>query len=205
MKFSAITLLICAALANAAALPQATDGAVNTNIDPSVESHFSGKKGADGVLVAEVDQGTSQALEKRVGALVVVAGIAAVKGVAILTKIAVEIGADTIKNLGQWNSARETFTQKTTLEMWNRNPDYSKYPATVCYNKGYSLKNPAGITGLVSAKLSLGQLFTDYDCMYMTGQNQFYTHSEGGYINLSYRYNGARCSFDQRTGDLTCN
>jgi hypothetical protein len=59
-------------------------------------------QGSDGALAAEADPGTSQSLEKR-GAVVVVLGIAAVKGVAILTKIAIEIGADTIKNLGQWN------------------------------------------------------------------------------------------------------
>lgn len=47
---------------------------------------------------------TDQSLQKRVAPIVVVAGIAAVKGVAILTKIAIEIGSDTIKNLGEWNS-----------------------------------------------------------------------------------------------------
>ncbi|KAI9640284.1 hypothetical protein NHQ30_011334 [Ciborinia camelliae] len=30
------------------------------------------------------------------------------------------------------------------------------YPAAICYNKGYSLKNNAGKTGLLSAKLELG-------------------------------------------------
>lgn len=93
--------------------------------------------------------------------VVAVAGIAAVKGVAILTKIAVEIGADTIKNLGKWNQAREAFSKKTTAEMWARNPDYQKFPAAVCYNKGYKLQNAAGIDGLVSAKLELGQLNTE--------------------------------------------
>ena len=60
--------------------------------------------------------------------------------------------------------------------------------------------------------------------MYMTGNNAFYTHSDGGYINvsvtnitnaivlgivlltkrkLSYTHN-RRCTFDRRTGDLTC-
>ncbi|ATZ49215.1 hypothetical protein BCIN_04g03920 [Botrytis cinerea B05.10] len=213
MKFSIITLIACAAIAQGAALPQAAattsadapiSTAPNSVIADSTETHFSGVFDASGSLVAKVDDEPTQELQKRVGAVAVVLGIAAVKGVAILTKIAVEIGSQTIANLGKWNDARETFTQTTTKEMWARNPDYNKYPAVVCYNKGYSLKNAAGVTGKVSAKLSLGMLNTDYDCMYMTGNNQFYTHSEGGYINLSYRYNN-RCSFDQKSGDLSCN
>ena len=45
--------------------------------------------------------------------------------------------------------------------MWNRNPDYAKYHAAICYNKGYRLNNPAGITELASAKLDLGLLNTE--------------------------------------------
>jgi hypothetical protein len=45
--------------------------------------------------------------------------------------------------------------------MWNRNPDYAKYHAAICYNKGYRLSNPAGITELASAKLDLGLLNTE--------------------------------------------
>ncbi|KAF5869647.1 uncharacterized protein Bfra_010844 [Botrytis fragariae] len=213
MKFSVITLLACAAIAQGAALPQAAattsadapiSTAPNSVVPASTESHFSGQFDASGSLVAKVDDEPTQALQKRIAPVVVVAGIAAINGVAILTKIAVEIGSQTIANLGKWNDAREKFTQTTTANMWSRNPDYNKYPAAVCYNKGYSLKNPAGIVGKVSAKLSLGLLNTDYDCMYMTGNNAFYTRSEGGYINLSYTYN-SRCSFDGKTGDLTCN
>ncbi|KAG7119698.1 hypothetical protein HYQ45_014876 [Verticillium longisporum] len=128
----------------------------------------------------------SQHLDKRAGATAVVIGIAAVKGAAILTKIAIEIGADTIKNLGEWTKVREAFTKKTTDEMWNRNPDRKRFPAVACYNKGYHLQNPNGIDGKLSAKVELGLLHTDYDCMYIAGPNQFYTHSEGGYINVSY-------------------
>ncbi|TGO60705.1 hypothetical protein BCON_0033g00170 [Botryotinia convoluta] len=213
MKFSVITVLTCAAIAQGAALPQAAattsadaplSTAPNSVVPDSVESHFSGQFDASGSLVAKVDDEPTQALQRRIAPIVVVAGIAAVKGVAILTKIAIELGSQTIENLGNWNEAREKFTQATTANMWSRNPDYNKYPAVMCYNKGYSVKNPAGITGKVSAKLSLGLLSTDYDCMYMTGNNQFYTQSEGGYINLSYRYN-SRCKFDGKTGDLTCN
>ena len=56
--------------------------------------------------------------------------------------------------------ARETFTKKTTAEMWGRNPDRNKYPAAICYNKAYHIRDPKGTEGKVSAKLELGQLFT---------------------------------------------
>ncbi|KAF2853267.1 hypothetical protein T440DRAFT_466247 [Plenodomus tracheiphilus IPT5] len=89
--------------------------------------------------------------------------------------------------------------------MWNRNPDYEKYPAAICYNKGYNFQHENKWSGRVRAELKLGEfLHTDYDCMYMEGGNQFYTHHEGGYINLAYMYHG-RCNHDRRTGDLTCN
>lgn len=43
-----------------------------------------------------------------------------------------------------------------------------------------------------------------YDCMYMEVNNQFYTHSEGGYINLAYHYDANRCTFIKDHGDLYC-
>ncbi|TGO31592.1 hypothetical protein BHYA_0499g00020 [Botrytis hyacinthi] len=187
MKFSVITLLACAAIVKGAAITSADaplSTAPNSVIADSTEDHFSGYFDASGSLVAKVDDEPSQALQKRVAPIVAVAGIAAIAGVGILTKIAIELGAQTLENLGQWNEVREKFTQETTLNMWARNPDYNKYPAAVCYNKGYSLKNPNGFVGRVSAKLSLGLLETDYDCMYITGNNQFYTHAEGGFINV---------------------
>ncbi|KAF7939706.1 hypothetical protein BELL_1014g00060 [Botrytis elliptica] len=213
MKFWVITLLACAAIVQGAALPQAAattsadmplSTAPNSVVPDSIESHFSGVFDASGSLVAKVDDEPSQALQKRVAPVVAIAGIAAIKGIAILTKIAIELGQQTLGNLGQWNAVREKFTQATTANMWSRNPDYNKYPGVVCYNKGYSVRDPAGIAGKVSAKLSLGLLNTDYDCMYISGNNAFYTRSEGGYINLSYRYN-SRCTYDGKTGDLTCN
>ncbi|KAJ8063453.1 hypothetical protein OCU04_007329 [Sclerotinia nivalis] len=206
MKFSIATIITCVAIVNAAAFPApvAAVGDPNAVVAPSVETHFSGQFDATGTLIAKEDNETNPALQKRIAPVVVIAGIAAIKGIAILTKIAVEIGQQTIANLGKWNETREAFTQKTTLEMWARNPDYNKFPAVVCYNKGYNVANPGGIDGKVSAKLSLGMLNTDYDCMYMSGNNAFYTHSEGGYINLSYRYNGNRCTFNKGNGDLTC-
>ncbi|KAF4554112.1 Hypothetical protein D9617_5g069880 [Elsinoe fawcettii] len=187
MQFNDVLLAFFAASALAA--PQG-----NAN-DPknSVVVSFSGKKPAAALVPIPPAEGEKLDLSngKR-------------DGVAILTKIAIEIGADTIKNLGQWKRVREEFTQKTSQEMWNKNPDYRKYPAVACYNKGFTVRDWNGIAGKVSAKLSLGMLNIDYDCMYIAGPNAFWTRSDGGYINLSYRYNPQRCSFDQRTGDLTC-
>jgi hypothetical protein len=44
--------------------------------------------------------------------------------------------------------------------MWGRNSDRNKYPAAICYNKAYHIRDPKGTEGKVSAKLELGQLFT---------------------------------------------
>ncbi|KAI9647459.1 hypothetical protein NHQ30_003844 [Ciborinia camelliae] len=191
MKFTGLALLACAAIANAAVLP-AFQGKVNAVIEPATESHFTGVW-SNGILQSKADLETNQALQKRdvselsqleesdileaehleqkrAGAVAVVIGIAAVKGAAIITKIAIELGSQTLSNLGKWNDVREKFTQQTTLEMWNRNPNYGAWPAVVCYNKGYSLevgtdieegKTGRGKTGWTKAKLSLGLLHTN--------------------------------------------
>lgn len=79
--------------------------------------------------------------------------------------------------------------------------------------------------------IKLLTLPNSYDCMYVSGNNQFYTHGDGGYINVScifmlelsslyrvattltlaasleklaYVYDNTRCAFDRATGDLTC-
>lgn len=56
--------------------------------------------------------------------------------------------------------AREEFTKKTVAEMSARNPDPSKYVATICYNEGYDLKNPNGMDGKVSVNFRSGPLHT---------------------------------------------
>ncbi|KAF2177340.1 hypothetical protein K469DRAFT_742555 [Zopfia rhizophila CBS 207.26] len=204
MHLSSIILTVLSVSGISAATPVPQEGAVNANVPASTLSSFSGKKGSDGKLVVEKAPGaqTDQSLQRK-QAVAAVVTIAATAALAKITEIAIEIAADTLKNLGEWNEVRETFTQATTLEMWNRNPDYDTYHAAICYNKGYRLQNATGTFGLTSAKLELGLLNTDYDCMYMTAPNQFYTNNEGGYINLAYRYDN-RCTFDQSTGDLTC-
>lgn len=46
--------------------------------------------------------------------------------------------------------------------MWARNPDYKKFPAAACYNKGYRLANPANVDAVASVKFELGLLNTEY-------------------------------------------
>ncbi|ORY16573.1 hypothetical protein BCR34DRAFT_611436 [Clohesyomyces aquaticus] len=195
-------LLLVSASPVALALPQAIPP--NANIPPSTTNVITGKKGPDGKLIPQPAPGGQgdQALQKK-QTISPTVNIAGGKGLSVIIKIAIEIAADTLKNLGEWNKARETFTQTTTLEMWNRNPDYAKFAAAICYNKGFRVKDPAGIAEQTSAKLELGLLNTDYECMFMAAPNQFFTDSDGGFINLSYRYD-SRCSFDAATGDLTC-
>ncbi|KAH6696899.1 hypothetical protein F5X68DRAFT_257211 [Plectosphaerella plurivora] len=203
MQFSKITLsaLLMGLASNALALPAPQ---ADTNGSDELVS-FTGKK-VNGALVAQPAPETpdSQGLQKR-GAILVVGAIAGTAALANVAKIAIEIGGDFIKDLGNWNEAREAFTKKTVEEMWRRNPDRRKFPATVCYNKGYRLRNGNGFDGRVSVKFELGLLSTDYDCMYIMGNNQFFTDSDGGFINLAYQYDTSRCTYDSGTGDLTCN
>ncbi|KAK2003006.1 hypothetical protein LX36DRAFT_567131, partial [Colletotrichum falcatum] len=102
---------------------------------------------------------------------------------------------------------REAFTQQQPNLMWERNPDYNKFPAAACYGLGYRLANPNGFAGLVKVNITgPGDVQTQvYDCMYLEAPNQFFTDSDGGSINLGTTYDPTRCSFDKETADLTCN
>ncbi|KAH6693595.1 hypothetical protein F5X68DRAFT_187403 [Plectosphaerella plurivora] len=216
MQISKLTTsaLFMSLASNVVAVPAPNPQAANTDIVASQSVTLTGKK-VDGTFVKEPAPSTpdSQALQKR-GAIIVVAGIAGTAALAKVAQIAIEIGADTIKNLGEWNEAREAFTKATTQAMWDRNPDYAKFPAVACYNKGYRLANPANVDAVASVKFDLGLLNTEY-VIFTTEASivrvadmglatTFFTDSEGGYINLSYTYNPERCSFDQKTGDLSC-
>lgn len=162
MQFSKITLstLLMGLASEAVAIPAPAPQAGTVVASQTVT--LTGKK-VGGKFVKELAPSTpdSQALQKR-GAIIVVAGIAGTAALAKVAQIAIEIGADTIKNLGEWNEAREAFTQATTNEMWNRNPDYAKFPAVACYNKGYRLANPANVDAVASVKFELGLLKTEY-------------------------------------------
>jgi hypothetical protein len=45
--------------------------------------------------------------------------------------------------------------------MWNRNPDFAKFHAAICYNKAFRVNNPAGLSEVSSVKLELGLLNTE--------------------------------------------
>ncbi len=99
--------LICSLIATAAicvASPVPDTVAANTNVPDSTLSIFSGTKGKDGVLVAgnAPSAQTEQSLQKKQALLPVVA-ITATAAAAKIAEIAIEIGADTLKNLGDWN------------------------------------------------------------------------------------------------------
>ncbi|KAK2042159.1 hypothetical protein LZ31DRAFT_624390 [Colletotrichum somersetense] len=181
MRFSSISLVLVSALAvDAAVVPVVARASI------PVEA------GSD-----------SRLAERQAGVIGAVTQIG--NGVmSVATGAAVNLVTDTLRAIVDWTKARETFTQQTTDEMWKKNPDPAKFPAAICYNKGYRLADPNGIDGKASVTLRSNLLKVNYDCMYMTGANQFFTDSDGGLINLSYSYDGNRCTFDQSTGDLSC-
>ncbi|KAF9871147.1 hypothetical protein CkaCkLH20_11316 [Colletotrichum karsti] len=215
MRFSIVSLLAASALAvNGAATTSRSALASRANpaalaIDVERVS-FSGKK-THGEIVAgqydEEDDVVTDADAVSTRAAGATAAIGSALGGAVMdvaTGVAVNIITEILQAVIEWTKARETFTQAMTDEMWAQNPEPGKYHAAICYNKGYGVADWNGIAGLAKVTLRLNVLHTDYDCMYMSGPNQFWTASEGGYINLSYTYDRNHCSFDGKTGDLTC-
>ncbi|GME26545.1 uncharacterized protein EAE97_006828 [Neofusicoccum parvum] len=221
MRFTAV-IIAAAAVVSAAAMPAPTDAANPptatkpgdaSSTHPAAAPQSVGENVEvvqwDGVPTdAEtvVDLTSTSALEKRAIPAVIVgaAGIIGSTALTDLTTRAIKASVGLISNLNNWNSAREGFTRTTTREMFNRNPDRRRWKAAVCYNKGYAVKDRNNVAGFRDAKFSLGPLNTDYDCMYLGAGNAFYTHAEGGYINLSYTYQRGACTFDGKTGDLSC-
>lgn len=101
----AFSLVATAAFCAATPLPQSADVPPNANVPASTESSFTGRKGTDGVLVAEPapNKQTDQALQKRQSATGASVSITSGNAIAKIAKIAIEIAADTLKNLGEWN------------------------------------------------------------------------------------------------------
>jgi hypothetical protein len=120
--------------------------------------------------------------EPVIASILVAAGTAAVS--AVVTE-AVSATAKLIGDISNFDDAREAFTQKTTAAMMAKNPDPAKFQAAACYNKAFSVADPAKIDGQNSVKFSLGLLNTDYECLYIAAPNQFFTESDGGFINVS--------------------
>ncbi|KAK2005298.1 hypothetical protein LZ32DRAFT_674846 [Colletotrichum eremochloae] len=78
-----------------------------------------------------------------------------VGGSAVLAmSVAFALALKSLDGITDFNQARKTFTTTQTEEMWNRNPDYSKFPAAACYSLGYRLANPAGFSDLGQIQVS---------------------------------------------------
>jgi hypothetical protein len=115
-------------------------------------------------------------------AILTAAGTAA--ATAIVTE-AVNAAVAFIGDVANFDSAREAFTVQTTDAMMANNPDPARFQAAACYNKGFSVADPANIDGQSSVEFKLGLLNTDYECMYIAAPNQFFTEGDGGLINVS--------------------
>ncbi|EKG12743.1 hypothetical protein MPH_10124 [Macrophomina phaseolina MS6] len=212
MRFST-AVIAAAAVASAAAAPAVGTAPLDVAV---VESNNEPRAAAaaevvqwDGVPADPelvVDITTEKAIEKRAIPAVVIAAGSAMGSAALgdLTTRAINAAVGLIGNIANWNAARERFTRTTTAEMWKRNPDYNRWKAAVCYNMAYDVRDRNNVAGFKDANFKLGALSTDYDCMYLGRGNAFWTRGDGGYINLSYTYQRGACTFDGRTGDLTC-
>ncbi|KAK7953493.1 hypothetical protein PG996_014388 [Apiospora saccharicola] len=195
MQFSVATALTTALVASSSVsaltirLPQLSrDVASSSGDSQAQEKRDEGSAGSD--------------IQKReiLTTIITTAGTAIVVD---LTTRAVNAATALVKDISNWDKARQDFTQATTKAMMDNNPDPAKYVAAACYNKDYSVSNPENTDGKTSVSFKLGALNTNYDCLYMKAPNTFYTHSDGGYQNLAYR-NTKACTFDQSTGDLAC-
>jgi hypothetical protein len=101
-KLSTSALLMSLA-SNVAAVPTPSPQAPNAVIVPSETVSLTGKKvGTSLVQEPAPSSPDSQALQKR-AAVVVVLGVVGTAALSKLAQIAAEVGADTIKNLGEWN------------------------------------------------------------------------------------------------------
>lgn len=109
MHFYKLILSFIATSAICAASPLPQNVAVNAIVPSSTSSSFTGTKARDGTLTPQKAPGAQkdQSLQKK-QAIIAVVTIAAGAALAKLTEIAIEIAADTIKNLGEWNKVSDT-------------------------------------------------------------------------------------------------
>ncbi|KAK8137113.1 hypothetical protein PG984_005053 [Apiospora sp. TS-2023a] len=180
----------------------------------SLQARATGDRVLVGLTGEKSSNGITQGLEpvkkrdledRQVTAAVV--SILGIVGTAVLTELttqAVDAAIELVKNLSDWNEAREEFTKATVKGMMDKNPDPTNLVAAACYNKAYKLETPANVDSTASLSFKLGSLHTNFDCMYIKAPNSFYTEGDNGYVNLAYDYFGDRCTYDKSTGDLTC-
>ncbi|KAF5688119.1 hypothetical protein FDENT_5017 [Fusarium denticulatum] len=146
---------------------------------------------------------TGQILSKREPVTIAILTAAGTAAVSAIVSEAVSAAAAFIGDISNFDAGREAFTVQTTETMMANNPDPQRFQAAACYNKAFSVADPANIDGQSSVEFRLGILNTDYECMYIAAPNQFFTEGDGGLINLSFTHTD-RCTFDQETADLTC-
>lgn len=183
MQFSKILILAFAAFTTAAPAPALTP-APTTDV---AEYH-------NGIAVRQPAE-----IEKRLIVLTILGLVGSAAITAVVTQAITE-GVDVVKELQDFSAAREAFTQATTAAMFAKR---GAFPGVVCYNQGYTVNDDALVDGKVSARLDLGILNVDYDCMYLHTGAKFTTNGDGGFINYSAR-TVAPCVFDQKTGDVSC-
>ncbi|KAF7911485.1 uncharacterized protein EAF01_002992 [Botrytis porri] len=202
MHFSKLLVIVSATTATAAVLPKDTNSGDSTETDLNVVSMV-----WDGVHEPTVANITSVEVMMRSAQETATSLEPRQQGVANGIKVTVNAIAHAVAwayAAITWDSKRQRFTQDATNEMWKNNPDVRTWAAAICYNKGYRVRDYNRISTPQKQKLKSGFLHTDYDCMFMMGNNAFWTDGDGGYENLAYAYDGSRCSYDGNTGDLTC-
>ncbi|KAF4497863.1 hypothetical protein FAGAP_5962 [Fusarium agapanthi] len=148
-------------------------------------------------------KGTGHILSKREPVTIAILTAAGTAAATAIVNEAVKAAAAFIGDISNFDAGREAFTVQTTEAMMANNPDPERFQAAACYNKAFSVADPANIDGQSSVEFRLGILNTDYECMYIAAPNQFFTEGDGGLINLSFTHTD-RCTFDQETADLTC-
>ncbi|CAK1364512.1 hypothetical protein CB0940_08187 [Cercospora beticola] len=135
-------------------------------------------------------------VEKRIAPAVV--GMAILTGVVSgLVGAAAREAISTIKDVRNWDDAREKFTTRT-VELMVRKAHAKE--AAVCVNVGYSVDDESKIRDRISLDYKMGNLHTDYDCFYLSGPSTFHLEGDGGFINIAVQ--SGPCKYDR--GTLTC-
>ncbi|KAK7994890.1 hypothetical protein PG990_013663 [Apiospora arundinis] len=146
-----------------------------------------------------------------IAAIVTVLGIVGTAALEEITTQAVDAAVELIKNVSEWNEAREEFSKATVKRMMEANPGppISSPPTTTWPTSLRSLPTSTRLPVCPSSRNLMNRntdrcAILSFDCMYLKGPNTFYTEGDNGYVNLAYDYITDRCTFDKSTGDLTC-
>ncbi|KAF5686281.1 hypothetical protein FCIRC_2999 [Fusarium circinatum] len=155
----------CSAIANGAVIP-AENGLHTTTLQ-----------------TRDTAKSTGHILSKREPVTIAILTAAGTAAATAIVNEAVKAAAAFIGNISNFDAGREAFTVQTTESMMANNPDPERFQAAACYNKAFSVADPANIDGQSSVEFRLGILNNDYECMYIAAPNQFFTEGDGGLIN----------------------